>query len=120
MQTIAIPRVISFQDAGPEPQHYRPEAERILEGDPAQSLTNLFSSADGRFHSGIWECKPGKWRVVFSESEFVHLLAGVMVVAGDDGSEQTFRAGDAFVCPAGFTGTWHVLETARKHYAYYE
>ena len=120
MQTIAIPRVISFQDAGPEPQHYRPEADRILEGDPAQSLTNLFSSADGRFHSGIWECKPGKWRVVFSESEFVHLIAGVMVVASDDGSEQTFRAGDAFVCPSGFTGTWHVLETARKHYAYYE
>ena len=120
MQAAPFPSVISFQDAGPEPQHYLPEADRILEGDPAQSLSNMFSSADGRFNCGVWECKPGKWRVVFSESEFVHLLAGVMVVAGDDGSERTFRAGDAFVCPAGFTGTWHVIETAKKYYAYYE
>ncbi|MEQ1651363.1 MAG: cupin domain-containing protein [Hyphomicrobium sp.] len=35
-------------------------------------------------------------------------------------SRVRFRAGDAFVCPSGFTGTWHVLETAKKYYAYYE
>ena len=115
-----FPKVISFSDAGPETQHYLPELDRIQKGEPAQSATNFFSSADGRFNCGIWTCEPGKWRVVFSESEFVHLLEGVMVVAGDDGSERTFRAGDAFVCPAGFTGTWHVLETAKKYYAYYE
>src|SRR4029453_7058238 len=27
-------------------------------------------------------------------------------VTGDDGSQRTFRAGDAFVSPAGFLGTW--------------
>ena len=75
-----IPKVISFQDPLPEPQRYRPQADRILSGDPTQAATNLFQSADGRFKSGIWEAQPGKWRVVFTESEFCHLLAGVIVV----------------------------------------
>lgn len=116
----AIPPVIPFQGPLPEPQRYHPPAERIISGDPAQSATNLFQSTDGRFNSGIWESAPGKWRVVFTESEFCHLLAGVIVVRGDDGSERTFKAGDAFVSPAGFTGTWEVLEPAKKFYAFYE
>jgi len=115
-----IPKVISFQDPLPEPQRYRPQANRILSGDPAQAATNLFQSADGRFKSGIWEAQPGKWRVVFTESEFCHLLAGVIVVTGDDGSKCTFRAGDAFVSPAGFLGTWEIIEPAKKLYANYE
>jgi hypothetical protein len=40
-----IPKVISFQDPLPEPQRYRPQADRILSGDPAQAATNLFQSA---------------------------------------------------------------------------
>ena len=124
MQAAPIPKVVSFQDClegqDPAPQHYRPEANRILKGYPAQTALNAFQSADGRFNCGIWQSEPGKWRVVFTESEFCHLLAGVIIVSGDDGSERTFRAGDAFVCPAGFTGTWDVLEPARKFYAAYE
>lgn len=108
--------------AGPLPfcEPYRPPAERILAGDPVQTAHNFYSSADGRFHSGIWTCAPGKWRVVFAESEFCQLLEGVLVVTGDDGLVRTFRAGDAFVSPSGFTGTWEVIEAARKVYAIYE
>ena len=39
---------------------------------------------------------------------------------GDDGSQRTFRAGDTFVSPAGSTGTWEIVEPAKKLYAYYE
>jgi EutQ-like cupin domain len=42
------------------------------------------------------------------------------VVTGDDGSQCTFRAGDAFVSPAGFLGTWEIIEPAKKLYANYE
>jgi uncharacterized cupin superfamily protein len=41
-------------------------------------------------------------------------------VTGDDGSQRTFRAGDAFVSPAGFLGTWEIIEPAKKLYANYE
>ena len=116
----SIPKVIGFGDHLPEPQCYRPEAGRILTGDPAQTAWNLFASADGRFNSGIWKSERGSWRVVFSENEFCHLLEGVLIVRGDDGSVRTFKAGDAFVSPAGFTGTWEVIEPAKKFYAVYE
>ena len=115
-----IPKVVSFQDPLPEPHRYRPQADRILSGDPAQAATDLFQSSDGRFNSGIWEAQRGKWRVVFNESEFCHLLSSIIVVTGDDGSQRTFRAGDAFVSPAGFSGTWEIVEPAKKLYAYYE
>lgn len=115
-----FPKLVLFQGALPPPAVYRPPAERIVAGDPVQQAQNLFQSVDGRFNSGIWTCEPGTWRVVFSESEFCHLLEGVIIVRGDDGSEATFRAGDAFLTPAGFTGTWQVVEPARKFYAFYE
>ncbi len=56
----------------PEPQEWRPAAERIVSGDPLQRAWNYYSSADGRFSAGIWECAVGKWRVVFTENEFCH------------------------------------------------
>ncbi|MGL4396008.1 MAG: cupin domain-containing protein [Hyphomicrobium sp.] len=112
--------VIDFAAASTPGETYSPPADRILSGNPVQTARNLFQSTDGRFNSGIWECQPGKWRVVFTESEFCQLLAGVLVVTGDDGSVRTFKAGDAFVSPAGFTGTWDVQEPAKKVYAFYE
>jgi hypothetical protein len=114
------PWVVSFADEVPPSEPYRPVAERILSGDPVQTVRNMFQSADGRFNCGIWDCQPGKWRVVFTENEFCRLVHGTIVVTGDDGSERTFRAGDSFVSPAGFTGIWEVVEPTRKLYAIYE
>lgn len=116
----ACPPLISFQGPQPDTLTYRPAADRIISGDPVQRAQTLFTSADGRFSSGIWQAERGTWRVVFTESEFCHLLEGVIVVRGDDGSETTFKAGDAFVSPAGFTGTWEIVEPAKKYFAYYE
>jgi hypothetical protein len=114
------PPLVSFNTSLKDGETYRPPAERILSGDPVQTVWELFTSEDGRFHSGVWESKPGKWRCIFTESEFCHILSGVLVVVGDDGQTATYRAGDAFLSPAGFTGTWEVVETVRKQYAFYE
>jgi uncharacterized cupin superfamily protein len=118
--TASLPPLVSFNAPLNDGETYRPPADRILSGDPVQTVWELFTSEDGRFHSGIWESKPGKWRCIFSESEFCHILSGVLVVVGDDGQTATYRAGDAFLSPAGFTGTWEVVETVRKQYAFYE
>jgi uncharacterized cupin superfamily protein len=123
MSTSAIPQfqpTIDMQGPLPAPTEWRPPADRIVSGDPFQRAWNLYGSADARFNAGIWECAIGKWRVVFTEHEFCHLLAGEIVITGDDGSERTWRAGDAFVSPAGFTGYWDVRVPARKYYVIYE
>lgn len=116
----AFQPTVDFSGPKPPPTEWRPPAERIVAGDPAQRAWNLYSSADGRFHAGIWECQPGKWRVIFTENEFCQLWTGRIVVTGDDGSVRTYGAGEAFVSPAGFTGYWEVLEPARKYYVIYE
>ncbi|MCP2081531.1 UNVERIFIED_ORG: putative cupin superfamily protein [Methylorubrum zatmanii] len=112
--------VIAFANSTAEPSTYRPAPERILAGDPVQTATLHFTSADGRFSAGTWAAERGTWRVVFTESEFCHLLEGVIVVTDEAGTQTTFRAGDAFVSPAGFTGTWEIVEPARKLFAFYE
>lgn len=115
-----IPKLVVFQGVLPPGDVYHPAADRIVSGNPVQCAQNLFQSPDGHFSSGIWSGDPGAWRVVFTETEFCYLLEGLIVVRGDDGSEATFRAGDAFLTPAGFTGTWEVIEPAKKFYAVYE
>ena len=120
METGANQKVIAFATAKPQSSTYRPKTERILAGDPVQTADLVFTSEDGRFSCGTWEAQPGKWRVVFTESEFCHLLEGVIKVTDEAGDVTVFRAGDAFVSPAGFTGTWEILEPAKKLFATYE
>lgn len=98
----------------------RPDPAKVISGAPDQVAWNHFTDATGRFSAGVWEGRPGRWRVSFTENEFCHLLSGVVVVRDDAGGEATFRAGDSFVMPAGFVGSWEVVETARKLYAVYE
>lgn len=115
-----FPPLIVFGDPSGPGETYRPPAERILSGDPLQTSWTLYASADGRFNAGVWECQPGKWRVVFTESEYCQILCGHLVINGDDGSVRTCRAGDVFLSPSGFTGTWDVRELTRKYFVNYE
>jgi hypothetical protein len=97
-----------------------PEAEKILAGEPRQQIVNVYDSPDGKFSTGLWSGAVGAWRVNYAEHETCHLLEGEVVLRGDDGSVATYRAGDSFVVPAGFTGTWEVTVPARKLYAIYQ
>ncbi len=98
----------------------RPDPAKVLSGAPEQTAWNHFTDATGQFSAGLWEGRPGRWKVSFTENEFCHLLSGVVVVRDEAGGEVTFRAGDSFVMPARFVGTWEVVETARKLYATFE
>ncbi len=94
--------------------------DRLIAGQPSQAVANAYSSPDARFHCGVWEADAGTWRVSYTEHEFCHLVAGRLRLRGDDGEETVWEAGQSFVVPAGFTGTWEVIEPARKFYAIYE
>jgi uncharacterized protein len=92
----------------------------VVSGDPATWLQNYFSDATSQFFSGIWESSPGKWRVTYAENEFCGILSGRVVMTNAAGDAQEFKAGDAFVIPAGFEGTWETVEACRKWYAIFE
>lgn len=114
------PTLIPFAIADITPGEGRPPPERVVKGNPANRSWNLYATPDGKFFSGIWESDPGAWRIRYTEHEFCHIIEGVSRLTSDDGTSRTVKAGDAFVIPAGFTGTWEVLERTRKHYAIYE
>jgi len=100
---------------GVEPEEGAPAPDRLLAGNPRFTTWNV-EEAEGGLYAGIWQATPGKWRIVYDEWEFCHILSGVSVIAEDGGEARTVKAGDSFVLRPGFRGTWEVVETTRKEY----
>jgi uncharacterized cupin superfamily protein len=113
-----MPEIIRFDRATPA-QSTSPVGDP-LEGSPVSTTRNFFESADQRFFAGIWESTRGKWKVNYTEQEFVHMLSGEAILTDEQGKAERFSAGDSFVVPPGFKGTWESLGDVRKLYAIYE
>lgn len=96
-------------------EHGAPAPERLIAGSPVFRTWNV-EEAEGGIYAGIWEATPGKWRIVYDEWEFCHILEGVSIITDDGGEPRTVTAGDSFVLRPGFSGTWEVVETTRKEY----
>jgi len=97
-----------------------PAADRLIAGDPRQSISNYFTDASQQFFAGRWSSTPGKWRIRYSESEFCCLIRGRVVLQNLAGDRWEFGPGAGFVVPAGFEGTWEVIEECTKFYAIFE
>jgi uncharacterized cupin superfamily protein len=97
-----------------------PAADRLLEGSPEHRVWNYFTDATQTFFAGRWSGTRGKWRVRYTENELCVMTGGRVVITSDLGQAHTFLPGDAFVVPAGFSGTWEVLEDCSKVYAIFE
>jgi uncharacterized cupin superfamily protein len=102
------------------PQESAPTPERVLKGEPKTWVRNYYTDPSQQFFAGTWASNVGKWQVEYTEHEFCHLLEGRVVLTSADGRRWQFNAGDAWVIPAGFSGTWETVEPARKRYASFE
>jgi uncharacterized protein len=58
--------------------------------------------------------------VNYTEMEYCEILKGVSVLRDEAGQQKTLSAGDRFVIPSGFKGTWEVVEPCQKIYVAYE
>lgn len=95
-------------------------ADRVLHGEPVQDTWLEHADESRGFYVGRWRCTPGKWRIAYTEQEYCQLLSGVSVLTDEAGQATTLRAGDAFVVPAGFRGTWEVVETTTKRFVIHD
>ena len=107
-------------DAPLEPDVSVPGADRLLAGAPEHRVWNYFTDSTQAFFAGRWSGTRGKWRVRYTENELCVMTAGRVVITSDLGESSAFGPGDAFVVPAGFSGTWEVLEDFSKVYAIFE
>lgn len=120
MHEILSVDVVDFSRVAPDVSESKLPAERLLAGDPVTTAKNFFSDDGGRFFAGIWESTSGRWRVTYSEHEFCHITSGRVRIESQGGKHWEFGPGASFVMPAGFSGTWEVLEPMSKLYVIYE
>lgn len=106
--------LVALTRAAARPGTSRPDPARVLSGDPVFTTWNV-EERDG-LYCGIWQCSPGKWRILYDEWEYCRIIAGVSVVSEDGGAARIVRTGDSFILRPGFSGTWEVLETTVKDY----
>ncbi|MCD2177223.1 cupin domain-containing protein [Rhizobium sp. C1] len=98
-----------------EPEQGAPTPDRLISGDP-RFMTWNFEEADGGIYAGVWQATPGKWRVVYEEWEYFHILEGHSILTQEGGEAVHLKAGDSMIVRPGFNGTWEVVETTRKDY----
>lgn len=112
-------RIVSLADPL-EAEISTPSAEKLISGSPRHSLSNYFSDPSQQFFAGRWSSTPGTWRVRYTENELCVMMTGKVIIKSDGGASNSFGPGAAFVIPAGFSGTWTVLEECTKIYAIFE
>jgi uncharacterized cupin superfamily protein len=112
-------RVVSFR-SHVEAAESAPAPENLLAGEPRQRVANYYTDPSEQFFAGTWSSTRGKWRVRYTEHEFCHMLRGSVVITSDAGERCDFSGGDTFVIPAGFSGTWEVVQDCVKLYAIFE
>lgn len=109
--------IVSFDSVSPQREESMPEGAKLIAGAPLQITENIYEDATGKFFTGFWSSAAGKWHVNYDgEEEFCHILEGEIELTSDAGDVQRFKAGDRFVVPAGFTGTWETIEPCKKLY----
>lgn len=117
-----MPELIAFAHQRPDPVHDRPRPDRLISGNPLRTTWNHFTNSSGELDAGIWSCETGAWTIAFApnKDEFFCVIEGRIRITDNQGRPQEFGPGDACVIPAGFVGTFEVLEPVRKHYVVLE
>ena len=100
----------------PKPDKGQPDKAKLVKGRYRTTTWNHFTGEDDRLYCGIWESTPGKVTVDYKDWEFCHFIQGVAVLTNEAGQSWRLTAGDAFIIPPGFKGTWETVEAVRKHY----
>lgn len=111
-------RIVRFDppQTAPVIDHPRPERREI--GNPERHTWTLYEPCAGDLSCGIWECEPGRWRIVFApdKDEYFFVLQGRVRLHDAQGGYTEVAAGQGAVIPAGFEGSFEVLERVRKHF----
>ncbi|WEX78587.1 cupin domain-containing protein [Sinorhizobium numidicum] len=107
--------MVKFDLSSVEAETGAPPPERLISGNPRFRTWNI-EQTEGGLYSGVWEATPGKWRIVYDEWEYFHILTGHSIVTEEEGEPVHLTAGDSMILRPGFKGTWEVVETTRKDY----
>lgn len=116
---MVLQKMAASMPGTPEVDYPRPE--RLLAGHPRRETWSTVDTAvqGARLFCGVWRCEPGHWRIEMAddEHELFTVLTGRCRVHAEDGSFAEAGLGEAIVIPAGFRGSFEVIEALTKTYA---
>lgn len=93
----------------------RPEACPSPDDKPT-TATKDYADPTGALTSGVWRSKPRRIEVAYTKDEFCLLIEGEVRLTDAEGRTEIYRAGDAFMVPAGFKGIWDMPVPVAKYY----
>jgi len=101
------------------PELSRPKPERLEQGNPLRETWSAVAAPTGgatQLSSGLWRCEPGRWRIEFgvAQQEVFTVLSGRCRVHDTQGAYREVGPGESLHIPAGFRGSFEVLETVTK------
>jgi len=110
--------ILKFDLPATAPESDHPREERREVGNPERRTWMLYESASAGMFAGIWESDAGRWRIEMdaNEHEYFVVLSGRCRLHDTAGTATEAGPGEALVIPAGFRGSFEVLETMRKHF----
>lgn len=86
------------------------------QGDPNRKTTTIdwYSDPTNTFRSGFWSATPAKYDIAYEKDELCVLIEGTVRLTNSTGEVATYTAGDTFLIPCGFRGTWESIGAVRK------
>ena len=106
------PHLVAVTRDGIAAEVSRPDPAKRVAGNPAHTTWNI-EHRDGHY-CGIWQSPPGRFRVDYTEWEYVFIREGISNPTDDLGHPITLRAGDSMIIRPGFRRVWTVVETTVK------
>jgi uncharacterized cupin superfamily protein len=91
----------------------------VVSGEAVETGASYMGDGDDSLLVGVWKCTA--YAEVFSgdgypADEFCQVLEGSVTLTSEDGTAQTYVAGDSYIVNKGWCGEFRVNEDFRKYY----
>lgn len=116
MQTKTTEKWITMQSHEQAFTPYEIPEKDIISGKPQPETLVLDRNLGNGIIAGIWKVNEGKWHFVNFHWEYCYIRQGVSIITPKDGEPKRVQAGDSFILPANFEGTWEVIEPTEKDF----
>jgi uncharacterized cupin superfamily protein len=93
-------------------------SDRPVSGALHPTAYTAYTDPSGVFTAGVWACDAGTLEITdLAIDEACYLIRGEVVITDSHGNSERFVAGEAFLLPRGFVGTWHMPGPILKYNA---
>lgn len=91
--------------------------EVFTTADTTELVSEFHTDESAGIYAGVWQCAPTREVIAaYPVNEMMTVISGSVTLTREDGSAETFAAGDTFFVAKGTPCTWEITETLKKYY----